>query len=254
MITLPGTITRGGVFCCRRAVYHRGGSRERDPGPMLPTRVTLEQISVSMPDLQPGQLVTLLMAPHSGAAGRVHVRSSPECYGVQLLNGMLVDGVRREQMKLAPCDGGTGYPQLSGGGHTAPGCHGVAPSICQPSATHLQDGAGSDTDEMESDAEGNPNGRSDTEGEGDENSEDDGVEEEEPWDMGTASSSTSTGANGSHSEAAAAAAEDEDEEDADEDDEDEEEEEEEEEAEEEADEEEELQQQQQQQDEEEREQ
>ena len=184
---------------------------------MLPTRVTLEQISVYMPDLQPGQLVTLLMAPHSGAAGRIHVRSSPECYGVQLLNGMLVDGVRREQMKLAPCDGGTGYPQLSGGGHTAPGCHG-APSICQPSATHLQDGAGSDTDEMESDAEGNPNGRSDTEGEGDEKSEDDGVEEEEPWDPGTASSSTSTGANGSHGEAAAAAAEDVDEEDADEDD------------------------------------
>ena len=175
---------------------------------MLPTRVTLEQISAYMPDLQPGQLVTLLMAPHNGSAGRIHSRSSPECYGVQLLNGMLVDGVRREQMELGPCDGGTGYPQLSGGGHTAPGCY-AAPSICQPSATHLQDGAaGSDTDEMESDTEGNPNGRSDTEGEGDEKSEDDGVEEEEPWDPGASSSSTSTGANGSHSEAAAAAAED----------------------------------------------
>ena len=188
------------------------------PGPMLPTQVTLEQISVYMPDLQPGQLVTLLMAPHTGAAGRVHGRSSPESYGVQLLNGMLVDGVRREQIKLAHCDGGTGYPQLSGGGHTDAGCY-ATPIICQPSTAHPPDGAaGSDTDEMESDAEGNRNGRSDTEGEGDEKSEDDGVEEEEPWDPGTASSSTSTGANGSHGEAAAAAAEDVDEEDADEDD------------------------------------
>ena len=183
---------------------------------MLPTQVTLEQISVYMPDLQPGQLVTLLMAPHTGAAGRVHGRSSPESYGVQLLNGMLVDGVRREQIKLAHCDGGTGYPQLSGGGHTDAGCY-ATPIICQPSTAHPPDGAaGSDTDEMESDAEGNRNGRSDTEGEGDEKSEDDGVEEEEPWDPGTASSS-STGANRSHSEAAAAAVEEEEEEEEEED-------------------------------------
>ena len=110
----------------------------------VPQRDDFEQENLSKTQLPAGSLVRILTEPHCGMFGHVTGRTSTQCYGVQLVNGVYLGKVQRRQMSLEEQNSVVGCPE-------APGS--------------FENGrAGSDTDGMESDAaSGAP--MSDTEGE-----------------------------------------------------------------------------------------